>query len=386
MNAIPQTKDLHREALDRLDANIQADIDAGENFGASLLIARGGQIVHRRNFGTAAPGRDTADGDRYLLMSMSKAFTAALVLQSIDRGRFGLDTRVADLVPGFGSGGKQRATVRQLLTHTAGLPFAMIPPPLGLDKVGDLAAKAAAICQLPASYEPGTRCVYTSGIGYDLFGQILVNTDPQGRRFRDIARQELFEPLGMTSSSFGLPVDDPARVPVSFTEKNTGPSSPGVLAMMNKFFDENAELPSGNAYATIEDVFRFTEVFRNRGTAFGQRLISPALFDYARRDHTVGLNNEAFNFEVLERVLPPLPARFNLLGGYVRGDGHISNPAGHTASPTALTALGGASTGWMIDDERDLTVVFLSSGFREGLQHLERFLRINDLALAAVDF
>src|SRR5204862_7759111 len=53
--------------------------------------------------------------------------------------------RSADLVPGFGALGKQRATLRQLLAHTAGLPFGLVPPPLGLDKVGNLAVKAAAI-------------------------------------------------------------------------------------------------------------------------------------------------------------------------------------------------------------------------------------------------
>ncbi|NWM30044.1 serine hydrolase domain-containing protein, partial [Escherichia coli] len=93
----------------------------------------------------------------------SKAYTATLVLKAIDEGRFGLDTRIADLVPGFGALGKQRATLRQLLAHTAGLPFGLVPPPLGLDKVGNLAVKAAAISALPAAYKPGTRCLYTSG-------------------------------------------------------------------------------------------------------------------------------------------------------------------------------------------------------------------------------
>ena len=55
-------------ALARLDAAIQADIDAGRHFGASLLVARGGTVVHRANLGTVAPGRPAAGDDRYLLM------------------------------------------------------------------------------------------------------------------------------------------------------------------------------------------------------------------------------------------------------------------------------------------------------------------------------
>ncbi|WP_147280494.1 hypothetical protein [Marinitenerispora sediminis] len=65
------------------------------------------------------------------------------------------------------------------------------------------------------------------------------------------------------------------RVPVSFTEQNTGPTTPVLLQLLTKVLDENAELPSGNAYSTIDDVFRFTEVLRGRGTAHGRRSCLP---------------------------------------------------------------------------------------------------------------
>jgi CubicO group peptidase (beta-lactamase class C family) len=380
----PASVGLDEAALDRMSASVQADIDAGRHFGASILVARGGKVAYRKELGTAAPGRPTAADDRYLLMSMSKAYTATLVLRAIDQGRFGIDTRVADLVPGFEVGGKARATVRQLFTHTAGLPFALVPPPLTPADIGDLARKSAAIAALPAAYAPGTRCLYTSGLSFDLLGQLVVNTDPQGRSFRQIAQEDLFTPLGMTDSSFGAAVDDPRRVPVSVTEQNQKPTTPMMVNMFNQFIDSDAEMPSGAAFSTIEDVFRFTEVLRRRGTANGYRLFSPALFDYARRNHSGDLVNDAVISEVEARGFDPLPANFTLLGGYVRGTEHCLNSA-HTASPESLSAIGGASTSWLVDPERDLTVIFLSSGFVEGLDHFIRLQRINDLALAAVD-
>ncbi|GAA1176558.1 serine hydrolase domain-containing protein [Streptomyces hebeiensis] len=383
--AAPASVGMNEAAIARVDASIQADIDAGRHYGAGILIARGGQVVHRQALGTVAPGRPAAIDDRYLLMSMSKTYTAALVLAAIDQGRFSLDTHIADLAPGYGAGGKAHGTVRQLLSHTAGLPFGLVPPPLGLDQSGNLAAKAAAISALPLAYTPGTRCVYTSSLGFDLLGQILVNTDPKGRGFRQIAEEDLFAPLGLHDTSFGSPLDDPRRVPVSFTEQNTGPTTPALLQVFNKVFDENAEVPSGNAYSTVDDVFRFTEVLRGRGTAHGQRVVSPALFDHARKNHTGGLVNEAVVPETEARGLDPVPAHFTLLGGYTRGTGHFLIPTGQTASPDSLAAVGGASTGWMIDPQRDLTVVFLSAGFIEGLDHFSRLQRINDLALAAID-
>lgn len=71
------------------------------------------------------------------------------------------------------------------------------------------------------------------------------------------------------------------------------------------------------------------------------------------------------------------------MGGYVRGTGHHLTPFGHTASPRAFGAVGGGSTMWMVDPERDLTVVFLSAGFLDGLDHFQRLQQLGDLALAA---
>jgi CubicO group peptidase (beta-lactamase class C family) len=371
-------------AFERLDASIQADIDRGENFGAAVLVAHAGEVVHRGLYGEVEPGRAAAADDRYMLMSMSKGYTAALCLQAIDHGRFGLDTRVADLVPGFGFGGKGKATVRQLFTHTAGLPAALFPSPLGPDSIGDLSAKVKAISALPALYTAGTRSLYTMGLGYDVLGQILVNTDPAGRSFREIAAQELFQPLGMQQTAFGASLTDPKRVPISHTPARTGPTAAMSKLVLHDLMDEHAEFPAGGAYGTIDDVLRFTEVWRGRGTSGQTRILSPAMFDYAALDHTPGLDNEAWTFENGARGFDPLPARFNLLGGYTRGTGHITHAAGQTASPRSIALLGGGSTAWMIDPERDLTVILLTAGFVEGLDHLFRVQRINDLALAAV--
>ena len=85
-----------------------------------------------------------------------------------------------------------------------------------------------------------------------------------------------------------------------------------------------------------------------------------------------------------QEKFPDYPAHFSLLGSYVRGTGEFLTPAGLTASPTALAAMGGASTGWLIDTERDLTFIFLSAGFIEGLAHPRRLQRLADLAIAAV--
>lgn len=401
--------------LTRLDASIQHDIDSGTIYGATVLVARSGHVVHRAELGQVAPGRPAAPGDKYFLQSMSKAFTSILVLRAIQAGRFNLDTKVAAIWPAFGAHGKTEATIAQMLCHTAGLPTTPVAPPLPQTALGELHHQAQAVAALHPVYEPGTHCAYTSGTGYDSLGYILELTDPAHRRFTDIARQELFEPLGLPAITFGLPVDDPARVPVRWTDSQRGPITPVMEHLFNDIFDEDHEAPCAGAFATIDDLFRFTEIYHGRGPA-GFQFLSPDLYAQARENHTGEMPLEAltpietelmaqqaaatFGPEMLQQLAAsqsqqgeaapgitapqPFPAHFTWLGGYVRGTGDGLTPAGRTATPTAIAAMGGGSTGWLVDTERDLTVVFLSTGMIDGTAHLERLQRQNDLAIAAI--
>lgn len=377
---------LNTGALANLDSSIQKDIDDGRIFGASIIVGREGKIGHRKTFGTVAPGRKTADDDIFLLMSLSKSYTAALVLRAIDQGRFTLDTPIAELVPGFGFGGKQNATVRMLLTHTGGTYPGLAPPPgLTLPDIGNLEKLVAAMGAMPAAFTPGTRCHYNSFGGICTLGRALVLTDPKGRSFSRIAKEDLFDPLGMKDTSFGLPDSNARRVPISFTEKNSTPNTPAVIHMLTAPFGAGMEVPAGNAFGTAMDVFRFADLMRARGSNGSVRFISPALFDYATRNHTGDMMNGAWEFETAARNLPPLRANFSLMGGYARDEGHFQTGLGSTASPRAFGAIGGGSTMWMVDPARDLTFVFLSAGFIEGLSHIQRLSRLSDLALAACD-
>lgn len=373
---------LNPEALDRLSGRIRADVQQGRIFGASILVARGGKIGYRDTIGEVSPGRPAASDDIYLLMSLSKSFTASLILRAVDQGKLTLDTRACEILPEFAANGKQRVTIHHLLTHTAGTYAGVLPPaPLTLADQGNLEKNVAAISALPAANIPGERVVYNPFASYAVLGQILVAIDDAGRSFQDIARQDLFSPLEMMNTSYGLAVDAPRRVPVSFTDSSTTPASAPTAHMLNAI-DDHAEHPAGCAFGTIDDVFRFTEALRGRGASGSQRLLSPALFDYACQNHTGDLRDGAWDFDRERLDLPAPPAKFSLLGGYVRGSGHHGSALGFTASPHAFGAVGGGSTFWMVDPERDLTFVFLSAGFLTGYEHFIRLQRLADLALA----
>ena len=240
----PATVGLDPAALQRLVAAIQADIDQGQTAGAAIIVARGGAIGCREVLGHVAPGRAAAVDDIYLLMSLSKSFAASLVLRAIDHGRFTLDTRAADVLPEFGVAGKKSITVRQLLSHTAGIfPALPPPPPLGFDDMGNLAKVVAAISAVPVAYPPGTQCSYAPTAGHAVLAQMLVVTDPAKRSFSTIAHEERFKPLGMVDTRYGMSLDEPRRVPTFYTERNTTPATTAAANMLNTF------MPKGEVWA-----------------------------------------------------------------------------------------------------------------------------------------
>ncbi|KAJ4180497.1 hypothetical protein NW767_014361 [Fusarium falciforme] len=122
---------------------------------------------------------------------------------------------------------------------------------------------------------------------------------------------------------------------------------------------------------------------RQYGNNGQYRLLSQSLFEYACKNHTGSLANDFWDFEKEANGIPDYPALFSLLGGYVRGEGHHLTGAGQTASPRAFFAVGGGSTMWMVDPDRDVTFIFLTCGFVEGLSHFKRLQKLSDLALAA---
>ena len=126
------------EALARVSAHIQSYVDDERIFGASVIVARRGQIALKQTFGTIGPnGRPIADDDVFSLMSLSKSFTDVLVLRAIDEGRFTLDTKVVEILQYYTGDGKEKATLPQLLTHTAGTFPSFLPADYALDILQD---------------------------------------------------------------------------------------------------------------------------------------------------------------------------------------------------------------------------------------------------------
>ena len=376
-------------ALTRLDNMILADIAAEQYDGAAYIVARRGKVVRHKAVGSTdvTTGRAARLDDRYCLMSLAQSLTAAKILQLVDQGALTLATPIAEVIPEFGGKGKDRVTIFHALTHTGGIWPGFSPPtPLTMADAMRLETFVPAVCNMPLAYEPGSQVTYVPFASFSVLGEVIARLDQQQRGFRRILQEDVFEPLGMRDTTYGIPVDEPHRVPM--VQREAGPGGLADRALLDAFntlIDESAELPGAGAYGTAADLLRFAEMLRLNGTIDGVRFLSPAIVRFALRNHTGSMRNVTWDYSRQMRGIPEFPANFALMGGYMRGDGFFLSAAATTASPNSFVALGGGSTMFLVDPERELTMVFLSAGLLEGLNHFVRSQRLSDMAIAAVD-
>jgi CubicO group peptidase (beta-lactamase class C family) len=180
---------------------LEAGRAAGWHLGAQIYVSQHGEVLLDTAIGESVPGRALAEDDLMLWYSSGKPWTTVAVLQLWEQGRIGLDDLVADYVDHWGNG-KEAATLRQVLTHTAGFPMPGDPT---YDADCTFAEALAVTAEWPASWQPGTKAGYHPASGWRVLGAVVERVD--GRRIDRYLREEVATPLGLDDCHLGIPLD-----------------------------------------------------------------------------------------------------------------------------------------------------------------------------------
>ena len=272
-------------------------------------------------------------------------------------------------------------TVKHLLTHSAALPGTPYPlPPLEL---GDLAATVAAICELDLTGTPGAGVNYSPALNHALLGEMVRRTMGGGRRLRDVLREELIEPLGMTSTALGAPRAWADRiVPLRARFEPGGWLGPEDIEIMNEAVHEDAEMPWVGSVSTVGDLFRLAEMVRRGGELDGVRILSPAIIDRATTLQTGDALNDLYAALATRRAgSPRRPTSGSASCCVARASTTIF--FGTLASPRTFGNFGAGSSLFWVDPEKGLTFVCLTAGVMEEAPNILRFQRLSDMAHAA---
>ena len=378
---------LNETRLEHLRASIEADVKRRLYHGAVIIVARHGRIGLQAAIGSAdlAQTRPLQTQSVFSIFSVTKAMTNILVLRAVELGQLALTTKVVDIIPEFSGGLREQITLFHLITHTSGLPMVFTPKPgMYIDRLDEI---VAAICQNVHSAEPpGERCAYSPLANQALLGEALRRTDPKGRSYRAIVDEELFKPLGMTSSAIGLRADLKSRHIVPDFRGNFPIEHPGHsnLGPNGAFEEEHAEMPWVGAVSTVPDMFRLAEMLRRDGALDGARILSPATLAMARRNWTGDKPNELYKVLAHKRGWEPSPAYIGL-GFSLRGTTHCHHMFGTLTSAGTFGNYGAGSALYWVDPERAVTFVCLTAGVMESNDNIERFQRLSDIAVSAAD-
>ncbi len=376
---------MNTDRLGLVRAAIEADVARGLYHGAVIRAGRAGRVDFEAAIGTHA-GPDTsalATDSVFTIFSLTKAFTNVLMLRAVELGRLALTTKVVDVIPEFQGAPRDAATLAHLLTHTAGMPGVWTPKAeMFEDNLAELVQ--AVIDNVHGIVPPGTRCDYAPSANHVLMAEMLRRTDPAGRAFRDIARQDLFEPLGMWDTSFGVPPALKSRkvvpdvrgiVPIPVR----GRDDPGRYSL---FEQQENEAPHVGACSTVPDLWRFVEMMRQGGTLDGARVLSARTLALARRNWTGNMPNELYRTVALRAGWEPPPAYIGL-GFSVRGDGIVHHQFGTLTSPQTFGNYGAGSTMFWVDPELDLSFACCTTGLLPQAANIERFQRLSDMVVGA---
>ncbi|HXM56242.1 MAG TPA: serine hydrolase domain-containing protein [Candidatus Dormibacteraeota bacterium] len=362
-------------SLPRTVAAVERGMQQGLHLGAQAHVALGGEPVADLALGEARAGVPMT-GDRMIIWwSMTKATVAVSVARLWERGEVALDDPVARYVPEFGVHGKDRITIRHLLTHTGGFRAGDQVRSTAPDPSDWWAETVAGICAVEPEpgWVPGRRAGYHLSCGMTMLGEIVRRVD--GRTYDRFVREEVFEPLGMVDCWVGMPAD---RVAGYADRVGTMHDSSQGAAVPRSELDTPAALvrcsPGGGGRGPMRQLARLYEMLRRHGELDGVRLLTPQTVEAITARHRVGLYDHTFN------VVTDWALGFNVDGG----------STGPHCSPRTFGHGGAQSSLAFCDPDHGIVAAIQTNGMCGNERHYQRLHELSrllyvDLGLAGED-
>ena len=285
---------------EQVGAALRAAVDDGRLVGVAATAWSRSELIYEDAVGDAAPGRAMRPDSLVFIASMTKAVTAAAVMQLIESGTLTLNQPVGELVPyleevqvlvGFDAEGDailraptRRLTLLHLLTHTSGFGYSSMEGSLAryVKSVPQAAQGSRSSFEYPLVFDPGERWGY--GIGLDWAGQVVEAAS--GQRLDEYFNEHIFNPLGMPDTSFLPSPAQCERIAEMHlrTEGELVPYPSDLPTEMPEMFNAG-----GGLYSTAVDFARFVRMLLGGGTLNDVRVLAPSTVELMAQDHLDGL-------------------------------------------------------------------------------------------------
>ncbi len=379
-----------RAATARLVAKFQDLITAGRIPGAVLLIVRHGKLACFEALGRQTPAPDSPPmrpDAVFRIYSMTKPIVSVAVMQLVEAGALRLGEPVAKFLPEFGATTvglerdgrlesvppRQPMTVHDLLRHTAGLTYEILPGGTAVRqayaeaKLGSPRRSNAefsrVLAGLPLAHQPGSCWEYSRAT--DVLGRLVevMSGQPLGERLRTT----IFEPLGMADTGFTVPTREQHRIAEPFAaDPETGAAVRlGEPRRVNAF-----ESGGGGLVSTALDYGRFLQMLLQGGRLGAARILGRKTLELMTADH----------LGALPRCGDLLPAGYGFGLGFA-----VRTAAGLASDPGSVGTYawsGASGTAFFVDPAESMFGVMLAQAPGQAAELRELF---RNLACAVVD-
>ncbi|MCL9998162.1 MAG: serine hydrolase [Erythrobacter sp.] len=286
--ATPSAQDLRALA----DA-VLAESYAADGPGAAVVVMRGGKIVYTGGRGMAdiAAGRAITPDTVFRLGSITKQFTAAVIVQLAQEGKLSLDDPLAKFLPDYPQPGAA-ATVRQLLQHTSGIQSYTDMPglmnPVSTARALGTAEMIALFRDAPSPSKPGEVWNYNNS-GYILLGAIIETVT--GMPWHQAVEERIARPLGLASIRYGVGGEDTPAMAKGYTGEATA------AATQSQYIHMGFPHAAGALIGTVGDLAKWGQALHHGkvvDTAHYQLMITPTVLpDGSTQPYGFGLGLDA---------------------------------------------------------------------------------------------
>ncbi|MCZ6727210.1 MAG: serine hydrolase [Acidobacteria bacterium] len=324
-------------AMDEIDQVIQSFLHRRAFPGAVVAVGHREALAHLEAYGKLSYDSDADDATTetlYDLASLTKVVaTTTMAMILVDEGRVDLDALVQEYLPLFVGPGKEKVTVRHLLTHASGIDWWA---PLYLELKGK-AAYVKYIQAMDLVYEPASKSLY-SDLGMILLGEILERAADEP--LDAFVRNRVFEPLGMNQTLFNPGAELLERIPP--TEKD--PDWRGRL-IHGEVHDENAfalggVAPHAGLFGAAGDLARLAQTILDDGVFERRRIVSRKTLAEFIRSAGVPQSTRALGWDTKSTE---------------------GSSAGTLFSPDSFGHTGFTGTSLWIDPQREVFVILLTN-------------------------
>ena len=236
-----------------------------QQFNGAVLVADNGNVIYKKGFGLANMEWNIPNdpNTKFRLGSITKQFTAALILQLVEQGKIKLDGKASDYLPDYRKDTGARMTIHHLLSHTSGVPNYTAQPGFFANvsrdpfKVDDFVKQYASG---DLEFEPGAKFNYSNS-GYFLLGDIVEKVT--GKPYEQVLQEKIFDPLGMKNSGYD-------HYGTILRNRATGYVRTQKGYENAPYLDMTIPYAAGSLYSTVEDLFIWDQAL------YGDKILSAA--------------------------------------------------------------------------------------------------------------